>query len=164
MRMKGKGNSTNLFWYHWKHWDFLLGKSIYEWWPRKQERGSSQCAKVKEKGKLPIDGCGDNDRSSSSSFLEITWERASYFSVSDFQDGCTWLHLLLACLFLPDHSNLLVQVLPSWTSVTQHFLVLTKQYVIPSSLVDHQEMKIEWKEPFLSRAPARGGRCWWCPG
>ena len=69
--------------------------------------------------------------------------RASYFSVSDFQDGCTWLHLLLACLFLPDHSNLLVQVLPSWSSVTQHFLVLTKQYVIPSSLVDHQEMKIE---------------------
>ena len=52
--------------------------------------------------------------------------RVSYFSVSDFQDGCTWLHLLLAGLFLPDHSNLLVQVLPSWTSVTQHFLVLTK--------------------------------------
>ena len=72
-------------------------------------------------------------------------KRASYFSVSDFQDGCTWLlHLLLARLFLPDHSNLLVQVLPSWTPVTQHFLVLTNQYVIhSSSLIDHHEMKIE---------------------
>ena len=108
-----------------------------------KEARECQCAKVKEKRKLPIDGCGDNDRSSSSSFLEITWERASYFSVSDFQDGCTWLHLLLARLFLPDHSNLLVQVLPSWSSVTQHFLVLTKQYVIPSSLIDHKEMEMK---------------------
>ena len=90
MRMKGKGNSTNLFWYHWKHWDFLLGKSIYEWWPRKQERGSSQCAKVKEKGKLPIDGCGDNDRSSSSSFLEITWEPGKLLFRFRFSG---WLHL-----------------------------------------------------------------------
>ena len=32
-------------------------------------KGDSQYAKVP---KLPIDGCGDNDRSSSSSFLEIT--------------------------------------------------------------------------------------------
>ena len=33
-------------------------------------------------------------------------------------------NLLLAGLFLADHSNLLVQVLPPWTSVTQRLLVL----------------------------------------
>ena len=89
---------------------------------------------------------------------------ASYFSVSDFEDGCTWLHLLLARLLLPDHSNLLVQVLPAWTSVTQHFLVLTKRESAIGSSLTEMKVEFEWKEPFLSRAQARGGRCWWCPG
>ena len=85
----------------------------------------------------------------------LSWkspESSGYFYISDFQQGCTRVHLcpaksttkagryentkmakknqvlkknlLLAGLFLADHSNLLVQVLPPWTSVTQRLLVL----------------------------------------
>lgn len=72
-------------------------------------------------------------------------------------------NLLLAGLFLADHSNLLVQVLPPWTSVTQRLLVLLVNkghQVFPSLLADnHTTTDCERKEPFLSRAPAPAGRC-----
>ena len=106
---------------------------------------------------LPIDGWGDKARSSSSSFLEITCELGllSHFwfsawlhtsapvSSKKYQKAWQkWKHengqknqvlkknLLLAGLFLADHSNFLVEVLPPWTSVTQRLLVLLVNKVL----------------------------------
>ena len=129
MEMKFCGGSANSFWYHWKLcklWEVLGRDTQYakvtDWWLRRQRQ------------KFFLLFLRDHLRGQN---------RVCYFSVSDFQDGCTWLHLLLARLFLPDHSNLLVQVLPSWTSVTQHFLVLTKwESAICSSFT---EMKVEFE-------------------
>ena len=44
-------------------------------------------------------------------------------------------NLLLAGLFLADHSNFLVEVLPPWTSVTQRLLVLLVNKVLVNKVL-----------------------------
>ena len=83
---------------------FILG-NLGEFWGRSGgNKRNTKCGKMQ---KSPIDGCGDNDRSSSSSFLEITCEHKTTQVTFQFQilrmaaHGCTCCWLVFFCRITP---------------------------------------------------------------